>query len=104
LLVGGKDQNPMKKWLHNLKYDPVASLLKTDNEAILALVRRDLLDEAVSINDLWQFAEPQKILRKQQPNGSWKYPSAKKDTRLQRNYDQYETFTVVTQIVPKHYE
>jgi hypothetical protein len=101
LLVGGKGQNPMKKWLHNLKYDPVASLLKTDNEAILALVRRDLLDEAVSINDLWQFAEPQKILRKQQPNGSWKYPSAKKDTRLQRNYDQYETFRNLAALVEK---
>jgi len=82
----------MKKWLSSLKYDPVAHLLKSDNEPILAFIRRDLLSETVSTDDLWQLAEPQKILKKQRPNGSWKYPSAKKNIRLQGYYDQYETF------------
>jgi hypothetical protein len=82
----------MKKWLNNLNYNPINSLLKTNNEAIIAFVRRDLLDEAVSVENLWRLAEPQKILRKQRPNGSWKYPMTKNDACLQGYYNQYETF------------
>jgi len=67
-------------------------LLKCDNEAIVAFVRRDLLNEAVSAEDLWRLAEPQRILRKQHPDGSWKYPGARKDARVQGYHDQYETY------------
>ena len=82
----------MKKWLNNLNYNPITSLLKCNNEAILIFVRRDLLGETISVENLWLLPEPQKILKKQQPNGFWKYPSVKNGTRLQGYYDQYETF------------
>jgi hypothetical protein len=91
--------NPMEKWLHNFNYNPVTSLLKSDNEAIGAFIRRDLLNVAVSMDDLWLLAKPQKILRKQRPNGSWKYPNTKNNALLQEYYDQYETFRILSVLV-----
>jgi hypothetical protein len=82
----------MEKWLHNLNYNPIASLLKTNNEAILSFVRCDLLDEVVSKENLWLLPEPQKILRRQKPNGSWLYPGGKENIRSQENYNQLETY------------
>lgn len=90
--VGVSRSKSMEKWLHNLKHNPITSLLRCNNEAILSFVRRDLLDESVSTENLWLQPEPQKILRKQRPNGSWKYPGAKNNARLQGYYDQYETY------------
>lgn len=92
----------MNKWLNNLNYNPITSLHKSDNESILSFVRRDLLDQAVSTDDLWQSAGPQKILRKQRPDGSWKYPIKKNDNRLQAYYDQYETFRNLSVLVEMH--
>jgi len=33
-----------------------------------------------------------KVLKKQQKNGSWKYPRRKTDLRSQENYDHLETY------------
>jgi hypothetical protein len=82
----------MDKWLGNLEYNPITPLLECGNAAILTFVRRDLLDKAVSVEDLWQLAEPQRILRKQRANGSWIYPGAKVSARTQENYNQLETY------------
>ncbi|MFI5264335.1 MAG: hypothetical protein ACHQM6_07460 [Candidatus Kapaibacterium sp.] len=41
---------------------------------------------------LWELPDALKILRKQQPNGSWKYPERNAKVRSQENYDQIETF------------
>ncbi len=71
------------KWSNKLKYDPVPSLLSFNNEALSSFVRRDLLDEDLSVENLWELSEPQKILRKQQIDGSWKYPGIKNDARIQ---------------------
>lgn len=82
----------MGKWLHNFKYNPVTSLLKCNNEAVLSFVRRDILDEVITTENLWQLTGPQKILRKQQSNGSWRYPGVKDDKHTQEYYDRYETY------------
>lgn len=81
----------MEKWLQDLKYNPIAPLLKSGNKAIIAFVRRDLLEEKIEIENLWQLPEPQKILKKQRDDGSWKYPGASKG-ELQEMYDQLETW------------
>ncbi len=82
----------MKKWLDEFKYDPVSPLLDCGDEPISLFVRRDLLDKPVSVRDLWQLSEPQRILRKQKPDGSWVYPGAKDNIRTQENYNQLETY------------
>ncbi|GAB6285034.1 MAG: hypothetical protein STSR0009_12350 [Methanoregula sp.] len=83
---------PLEKWFNNLKYNPVAPLLNCGNAEIVTFIRQDILDNPVSVEDLWQLAGPQKILKNQQPNGSWLYPGVKEDIRIQENYNQYETF------------
>ena len=81
----------MEKWLRNLKYNPIAPLFESDNEAITAFARRDLLGEKVNLEKLWELPQVQKILKKQRSDGSWKYPGASKDV-LQDMYDQLETW------------
>lgn len=82
----------MNKWLDVLKYSPISPLLSCGDEPVTLFVRRNLLDKAVSVEDLWQLFEPQRILRKQQSNGSWVYPGGRDDVRAQENYNQLETY------------
>ncbi len=82
----------MVKWLTQFNYDPVPSLLGSGNEAITLFTKRDLLDNTVSIEDLWQLPESRRILRRQQPDGSWISPGGNKDIRTQENYNQIEAY------------
>lgn len=82
----------MNKWQGNLKYDPITPLLECENTAIIAFTKRDILDKDVLVKDLWQLSEPQKILKKQNNDGSWTYPGAKENIRTQENYNQIETY------------
>ncbi len=82
----------MEKWIHNLNYNPIAGLLRSDNEAILAFVKWDFLGERRQVENLWQLQEPQKILKKQNKNGSWFYPGGKDNIRSRENYNQIETY------------
>ena len=62
----------MDGWRKQLRFDPVLPLLSCGNEALQYFARRDLLGEDVgSAERLWQLPEARKILRKQQPDGSW---------------------------------
>ena len=83
----------MDEWRKQFKFDPIPPLILTKSKALLYYIRHDLLEEDVgSIKQLWELDEAQKILKKQQTDGSWKYPSGKKDIRSQENYDQLETY------------
>ncbi len=57
--------------------EAIKTLLDTDNEAIITFTKRDLLGEEVNIEELWTLPRVKKILKKQQPNGSWIYPNKK---------------------------
>ncbi len=62
---------------NKFRVDHVPKLLSPENEALRFFVRRDLLNEETGpIKSLWELAETEKILIKQQPDGSWKYPSS----------------------------
>ncbi|MBE0447381.1 MAG: hypothetical protein IBX64_04670 [Actinobacteria bacterium] len=81
-------------WQEQLKYNPIPKLLSSGNEAIAYFTKHDLLEvEAESIQALWRLPEVQKILNKQQENGSWKY-GASRHTHIRSNedYDQLETY------------
>jgi hypothetical protein len=89
-------------WKKNLRFDPLPNFLSIKNKAILYFFRRDILDEKVGpIEELWQLPEVNKILIKQQKDGSWKYPGGKKDFRTQENYDQIETFRQLGNLIGK---
>lgn len=75
-----------------LKYSPIEVLVNCNNLAIQTFTRHDILDEHISLSSLWQMSTPQKILKKQESNGSWKYSKKLANTFLQNSYDQYQTF------------
>lgn len=81
----------MGDWRNSFKHDPIRPLLDSGSAPVIYFANRDLLDKKVDpINSLWKLNIPTKILRKQQPNGSWKYP-AKKPWHT-TDYNQLETY------------
>lgn len=59
-------------WATQLKTNPLPTLLSSGNKAIEYFTHRDLLSETIEpIEAVWRSPEVQKIIRKQQPNGSW---------------------------------
>lgn len=46
--------------------------------------------------------EPQRLLRRQQPDGSWRYPGANRKGRSAEDYDQIETFRNLGILVEKY--
>jgi hypothetical protein len=85
-----------------LKVDPVPLLASSGNAAISFFARRDLLGlDAGTVSSLWKLPEAQKILARQQPDGSWRYPGGKPRLRSQENYDQLETFRQAGTLVEK---
>jgi hypothetical protein len=81
----------MVTWLKKFRYDPIKPLLASSNEPLIYFTNRDLLDVPVgSIEKLWDLKTPEQILRKQQPNGSWKYPG--KTAWYTTDYSQLESY------------
>ncbi|MBE0409305.1 MAG: hypothetical protein IBX69_06190, partial [Anaerolineales bacterium] len=81
----------MENWRRQLRFDPIPTLLSSGDEALLYFVRRDLLGEEVSpICQLWQIPKAQKMLKKQQADGSWISPGKKKHKDI--NYSLIETW------------
>lgn len=81
----------MASWIDYFKYNPIKPLLESGNESVIYYTNGDLLNLPVkSIDTLWTLKIPQKILKKQQPDGSWIYPS--KINWLTTDYNQLETY------------
>jgi hypothetical protein len=90
-------------WLKKLTYDPLDPLINSNNPYIEYFTQRDLLEDKVPpITDLWELPAPQKIIRRQQEDGSWKYPGGNKKIRSPENYNQLETFRQLGELVEKY--
>lgn len=79
-------------WIDDLDHDPLRPLLGSNHAAIEYWTKRDLLNEKVPDpkSILWDLPVPRSILRKQQPDGSWVYPSKRSWSGV--DYDQVETY------------
>ena len=94
----------MAKWLAQLEFDPTPILLSSGNEAIVYFTKRDLLEQEVApINNMWQLPEVQKILRNQQPDGSWRYTGKKTMSYPKHHYPLLQTWKTFRVLV-KQYE
>jgi hypothetical protein len=83
----------MSDWRSVLKYNPIPALLATENKALIWFTEKDLLSSVVKNPDtLWELPEAQKIVNRQQPDGSWNYPGQLKKQRSRENYNQFETY------------
>ena len=93
----------MDNWRSHLKYDPIPLLGSASSEAIRFQVSRDLLDENLDqVQHLWELKEAKRILRKQQEDGSWRYPNPKEDIRSLKGYNQVETFRNLAILIEKY--
>jgi Squalene-hopene cyclase C-terminal domain len=73
------------------------------NQAIAFFARRDLLGRTTgSVTDLWVMRTPLRIVRRQAPNGSWRYPGRNALLRSPENYDQIETFRQLAILVEQY--
>ena len=79
--------------------EAIKTLLDTGNKAIITFTKKDLLGEEVDIEQLWTLPRVKKVLRQQQPNGSWIYPNKKAILRSPTNYNQYQTYKTVAELV-----
>lgn len=70
----------METWLDALNTSPLPVLLNAQDKALDYFVRRDLLREtAAPPETLWHLPEADRLIKKQQGDGSWKY-AGKTDT------------------------
>ncbi len=82
--------------------DPVPALLAAGDVALTYFVRRDLLGEPVGpVSVLWELPEPQRLLRRQQTDGSWRYPGGNPASTPGSNYAVLETFRSLGILVEK---
>jgi Squalene-hopene cyclase C-terminal domain len=77
----------------------IKTLLGTGNEALILFTKRNLLGEEVDVKELRTLPRVKKILEKQQSDGSWIYPNKKASLRSPTNYNQYQTYKTVAELV-----
>ena len=82
----------VKDWQENLE-KVVDALLQSNDRAISFFTRKDLLGESVGpVSQAWELPEPQKILKKQRSDGSWKGPVKKTPVYPENHSDLVATF------------
>jgi hypothetical protein len=79
--------------------EAIKTLLDTGNEALITFTKRNLLGEKVEIEEIWTSSRVKRILKNQQTNGSWIYPNKKAILRSPTNYNQYQTYKTVAELV-----
>jgi hypothetical protein len=92
-----------RSWTDELKVDPLPVLLAAGNPAIPFFAKQDLLEEDVGPSEgLWQLPEPQRLVRRQLPNGAWPYPGGRRHLRSQEDYDLIEAYRSLGLLVEKY--
>jgi hypothetical protein len=90
----------MDRWRDLLTFDPISTFVSKGNIAIQYFVERDLLNlEVDTIQSLWNLPEPQKILKKQLPDGSW--PRTDKKQHPAVKHQLFDTWRAVNELVGK---
>lgn len=83
-----------------MKFDPIPILVKSKNKALTYFAKRDLSENSMeSVRRLWNLPNVVKIISKQKSDGSWKYHGGESYIRSQQNYNQLETYRILSQLV-----
>jgi hypothetical protein len=90
-------------WLLHLKVNPIPFLLNCGSPAVEYFARRDLLCEEVKpTSQIWQLPEVQTIIRRQQPDGSWKHSGKGPVTYPSYHYALVETWKNLRILVERY--
>ncbi|MBU7048280.1 MAG: hypothetical protein HXS54_17755 [Theionarchaea archaeon] len=92
----------MADWQSQLSYDPLPTLLSSENEPLIYFVERDLLEKKVLLESLWELPDALRLVKKQQKNGSLVYPGKNRNNYPDTNYDLLETFRNTGILVEKY--
>ena len=93
----------MEGWKEQLKYDPLAPLISSKNEAILYFAKRDLLEEEAEPFETLYFLPPAiNIINQQQEDGYWRYSAWKTKLDEPENYNLLETYRQLGFLVEKY--
>jgi len=93
----------LPNWIEELVYDPIQRLLSSSNKAISHFVRRDLLAEKMPpASSLWQLTDAERILKKQQDDGSWKYSGKKTALYPKHHHSLLETWKQFRLLVERY--
>jgi hypothetical protein len=80
-------------WKSNLPFDPLPALFARQDPALTYFVQRDLQEQVVGpVETLWELPEADRLVGKQQANGSWHYPGKSDHLASNANYDLLETY------------
>lgn len=88
-------------WESHLCFDALSPLINSGNKAIALFACRDLKGRSLQVQDLWQEKEVQSIIKKQLPDGSWKYPNPP-GNGAEGNFNQYQTFKNLGILIEKY--
>lgn len=88
-------------WESHLCFDALSPLINSGNKAIALFACRDLKGRSLQVQDLWQEKEAQSIIKKQLPDGSWKYPNPP-GNEAEKNFNQYQTFKNLGILIEKY--
>jgi hypothetical protein len=89
-------------WNAHLVTDPLPRLLASQDAALGYSVRRNLLSSGDGpAEELWELPEARAILRRQQTNGSWRYPGQQRKLCPEISYDLLETFRRLAHLVER---
>jgi hypothetical protein len=90
-------------WFSTLDTNPIPALLDFPDEALAFFVRQDLLkQEAGPVERLWELPEATRLVRKQLPDGAWKYPGNTCDSIPGQNYSLLETYRNLRALVESY--
>jgi len=93
----------LSDWKSNLKYDPIPLLGSASDYALRLQVSCDLFGkEPDTVTHLWEMKQAKRLFRKQQEDGSWRYPNPKEDIRSLKGYNQVETFRNLAILIEKY--
>ena len=99
---GGATSDPVR-WLSALDADPIPALLDWPDEALTYFVQRDLAEQQV---EWWRgygsCPSRQRLVRKQRPDGSWKYPGNTRGGVPGQNYSLLETYRNMRVLVEQY--
>ncbi len=87
-------------WISHLSIDPIPALLSTNDEALIYFSRRDLLDaHDLKVDTLWHLPSAVRLVKRQQPDGSWKHSGSSDPSVPGQNYSLLETFRNLRELV-----
>ncbi len=91
-------------WRSRFRVDPLPRLVSSTNEALRYQVGRKLLDDTDATPEaIREIPVVRSYLRRQQPDGSWRYPGGGKAyLRSCENYNQLETYRILAELVEKY--